>query len=184
MSTAVKVPPITADQYLNFKAPEGFRDELIEGEIVVAPMPEPLHHDIVENINSLLKAGLERSEFKVGTAINMDMREDYSMPVPDVWVMQKARWRAALEQNSYPKGSPELAIEVMSRANTRRHILQKVLLYLKNGSKAVWVVFPKGKRIEAYYPGQEAPSIHEKSVETPPPIPHVSLQFESIFKVG
>lgn len=184
MSTAFKIPPITAEQYLNSKAPEGFRDELIEGEIVVAPMPKPLHHDIVENIYSLLKTELQQSRFKVGTAINMDMREDYSMPVPDVWVMERTRWRTALEQNAYPKGSPELAIEVRSRANTRRHVLQKVKLYLKNGSKAVWVVFPRTKRIEAYHPNQESPSIHESSIATPLPIPQISLQFESIFKIG
>src|SRR6185437_16718375 len=183
MNTVAKAPPITAEQYLNFKAPPGFRDELIEGEIVVAPMPKPLHHDVVDNLYSLLKEGLQQSSFKVGTAINMDMREDYSMPVPDVWVMEKARWRAAHAENAYPKGSPDLAIEVMSRANTRNRILQKVRLYLKNGSKAVWVVFPKKERIEAYYPNQETPSVHQDVITTPRTLPEVRLPLAAIFKV-
>lgn len=183
MNTVVKAPPITAEQYLNFKAPAGFRDELIEGEIVVAPMPKPLHHDVVDNIYSLLKDGLKQSSFKAGTAINMDLREDYSMPVPDVWVMEKARWRRALEENAYPKGSPDLAIEVMSRANTKHRISQKVRLYLKNGSKAVWVVFPKKKRIEAYYPNQEMPSVHEDVIATPRPLPDLRLPLAAIFKI-
>jgi Uma2 family endonuclease len=146
-------------------------------------MPKPLHHDVVDNIYSLLKEGLQQSSFKAGTAINMDMRADHSMPVPDVWVMEKTRWRAALEENAYPKGSPDLAIEVMSRANTRARILQKVRLYLKNGSKAVWAVFPKKKRIEAYYPNQEKPSVHEGVITTPQPLPGVHLQLAAIFKI-
>ena len=52
---AVVTPPITAEQFLHFEAPEGYRAELIRGEIVLSPDPKPLHHDVGQNIVEMLK---------------------------------------------------------------------------------------------------------------------------------
>jgi Uma2 family endonuclease len=62
MAAAFPLPlrPITFEQYEEFEAPDGFRDELINGRIVVSPEAKPLHHEIAANVFGLLKkAGRE-----------------------------------------------------------------------------------------------------------------------------
>ncbi len=56
MASALSAPPITIEQYLTFESPEGYRDELINGKIIVSPEAKPLHFDIAENLYELLKA--------------------------------------------------------------------------------------------------------------------------------
>jgi hypothetical protein len=57
-ASALPVPPITIEQYLTFESPEGFRDELINGRIVMSPEPKMLHFDVADNLYKLLtKAG-------------------------------------------------------------------------------------------------------------------------------
>ena len=141
MSTAPKFPPITIEQYLGFEAPEGSRDELIEGEVVVSADPMPLHHDVAENIFFALKKAIG-PQFKAGTRINFQMLETNSMPSPDIWVIEQQEWRKARENKTYPTGSPILAIEVISPSNMKRRVEQKTYLYLDGGSSQVWCVNP------------------------------------------
>jgi hypothetical protein len=94
MSSIIKAPCITVQQYLGFRSPRGYRDELINGEIVVSPERKPLHHDLAENVFELLKS-LAGSAFKVGMRINMTMEALNSAPSPDVWVVDREKWRAA-----------------------------------------------------------------------------------------
>ena len=57
MSSSVKAPPITVQQYLGFRSPPGYRDELINGEIVVSPERKPLHHDLAEKEVQVHRSG-------------------------------------------------------------------------------------------------------------------------------
>jgi hypothetical protein len=54
MASALPVPPITIEQYLTFESPEGFRDELINGRIIMSPEPKVLHVDVADNLYRLL----------------------------------------------------------------------------------------------------------------------------------
>jgi Uma2 family endonuclease len=151
MGTTLKAPPITVEQFLNFQAPEGFRDELINGEIVLSPDPKPIHFDICEQIANLLhQADFSKKRWKIAQRVNIKFRDDHSMPSPDVFVIDRAAWIAARETNQYPDVSPVLAVEVVSRANTKKAIKNMVDLYLRNGTAAVWVVYPKRRQIQAH----------------------------------
>ena len=101
--TATDPPPITVEQFLKFEAPDGYRSELIAGEIVLSPSPMPLHHDVIGNIFEGLRESVGR-QYKVGTRVNMDMRELFSMPSPDVFVVSREVWRRAREGSYYPQG--------------------------------------------------------------------------------
>ncbi len=151
MSTAPKFPPITIEQYMGFEAPEGYRDELIKGEVVLSLDGKPLHHDVVENIVFALKKAVAPG-FKVGTRINFRMPEAHSMPSPDIWVIDQQEWREARENETYPKGSPILAVEVISASNRKRRVTQKSHLYLESGSSAVWCVYPNKHELAVHSP--------------------------------
>jgi Uma2 family endonuclease len=183
MSSATKAPPITVQQYLGFESPPGFRDELINGRIVVSPEPKPLHHDVALNVFKLLE-GVVGPSFKTGMRINMTMEALNSAPSPDVWVVDREKWRAARAANTYPENAPILAVEVVSPSNRTRHIREKVDLYLNTGGAAVWVIYPKRRGVSVFTAGAvERGYGIEDDLTLPPPLPERSIAAADIFRL-
>jgi Uma2 family endonuclease len=91
---------VSIDEYLSYQAPAGFRDELIEGKIVLSPSPKPLHAGIAKPLDTTLMAALRGSPFLVRQRINMLLKDDESMPSPDVFVLDKTRWQEARVQKN------------------------------------------------------------------------------------
>lgn len=182
MRPSTKAPPITVEQYLGFRSPEGFRDELINGEIVVSPEPKPLHHDVALNIFKLLETAAGPA-YKVGMRVNMTMEELNSAPSPDVWVVDREKWRAARAANVYPENAPILAVEVISPSNRKRRVQEKVDLYLAAGGAAVWVVYPKRREVNVHSPGGERTVYGEDGeIALPPPLKG-SIAVREIFRL-
>lgn len=154
MSTAAKAPPITIEQFRGFLAPPGFRDELIYGRIILSPDPKARHQEVAKNLFRGLDRLFRGTSFTVQQRTNAEMPAHNSMPSPDVFVIDKIRWKRAIDQDGYPQGSPQLAIEVVSPSNRKTNIQKKISLYLANGALAVWVAYPKKQVIELWT-GQE-----------------------------
>jgi hypothetical protein len=55
---------------MSYQAPPGFRDELIEGEIVLSPEPKPLHADVAKQLEAILTAAVQGTSFIVRQRIN------------------------------------------------------------------------------------------------------------------
>ncbi|HWF48591.1 MAG TPA: Uma2 family endonuclease [Bryobacteraceae bacterium] len=176
---------ITVKQYISFKAPSGFRDELIDGEIVLSPDVKALHQEVAHRICWLLERKLEGSRFVTRQRTNMQMPQDHSMPSPDVFVIDAERWRAAIAQNGYPQQSPQLVVEVISRSNTKKHVNRKAALYLKNGASAVWIVYPNKKIIQVLSAANPAAALSiDDSLTLPPPLPAIHLRVRDIFDMS
>ena len=181
MGTSAKV---SIRDYLSYEAPDGYRHELIEGEIVLSPEPKPLHEDICRNLVRELETALAGSGLLVRTRTNAILHADESMPSPDVFVIDKTRWTTARDNDTYPEGSPQLPVEVYSPANRPGILRRKISLYLKNGALAVWVVYPKSRTI----------TVHEQSdltaeyrmgehVPLPAALSRRSIEVAEIFKL-
>lgn len=181
MGTTAKV---SIRDYLSYEAPEGYRHELIEGEIVLSPEPKPLHEDICRNLVCELETALAGSGFLVRTRTNAILHADESMPSPDVFVIDKTRWMNARDNDAYPEGSPQLPVEVYLPADRPSILRKKISLYLKNGALAVWVVYPKSRTI----------TVHEQSdltaeyrmgehVPLPAALSKRSIEVAEIFKL-
>jgi Uma2 family endonuclease len=183
MSSASKHPPITVEQYLGFKAPKGYRDELIEGEIVVSPGPKPQHHDVALNIFRSLEQGVSHG-FCVGMRMNFRMPQRNSMPSPDIWVMDSNDWRAAREADIYPLGSPILAVEVISPANRKPRVEQKTNLYLEGGATEVWCVYPRKEEVTVHSQGGRVvyQNLPDQAIPLPSPL-GVQVSISDIFRV-
>jgi Uma2 family endonuclease len=66
---------------------------------------------------------------------------------PDLSVLRNERLTPV--NKDLPLGAPDLAIEVVS-SETAARLRTKIRLYLRNGSKAVWVVYPEERLIEVH----------------------------------
>lgn len=163
MASAPFTPPITIEQYLTFKSPEGFRDELINGRIVVSPEPKLLHFDVADNLYRLLTEAAGK-KFRVGQRVNLRFAEVNSMPSPDVFVIELAEWKRARVHDVYPEGSKVLlAVEVLSPSNRKAALQSKINIYTAHGIEA-WLVDPKLQEVKVYSGGKvRAVSLKSKS---------------------
>ncbi|HEX3685365.1 MAG TPA: Uma2 family endonuclease [Bryobacteraceae bacterium] len=184
MSTALRV--VTLEEYLKFKAPDGTKDELIEGEIVISPSGSAAHALIIKRLGRLLDDLLADSPFEVNfdLSIIVDPMNPPSMPRPDVFVMNQARFMDAVRRRVFPVGSPELAVEVVSPGNTKKELLKKLRLYLQHGSSAVWVVYPKRRTVVIWESEDTSSEFREGELITlPPPPPQRRIAVSDIFSI-
>ena len=73
---------------MKFRSPEGFRDELIFGKIIVSPEPKILHFQIADNLYRLLDKTVGK-KFRVAQRVNLRLPALNSMPSPDVFVIER-----------------------------------------------------------------------------------------------
>lgn len=168
-------------EYLDYVAPEGFDDELIEGEIILSPSPKAAHEDVCYQLLLLLTKSLEGSDFIVRFDTSMALETHDSMPRPDVFVIDRERWNRSKEEGGYPQGSPQLAIEVFSPGNRPGLMQKKVALYLNAGSSAVWIAYPKRQTVVVHDGEGEREYRVGEHLPLPAPLPETSVSIYDIF---
>jgi Uma2 family endonuclease len=166
MASAFSAPPVTIDQYLAFEPPDAYRDELINGRIIVSPAAKPLHSDVADNLYELLKAACDRKLHRVGQRMNLRFPDVHSMPSPDVFVIGLTEWQRARSAEIYPDGAKVLlAVEVISPSNRPAPLAEKVAIYVDHGIET-WVVEPKKQEVKVHRHGEpvQSESLHLQSV--------------------
>ena len=151
--SAVLPGQLTVDEFiLRPERDDGFREELIEGEIVVSPNTKKRHTDVARRIGRKL-ARLEDFGFIVFGEVACQV-SSISLPNTDVAVFRKERWEA-VDPDDFSHEAPALAVEIVSPGNRLRKLMTKVDLYLEHGSEQVWLVYPTSKKVIVYLPGNE-----------------------------
>jgi len=69
---------------------------------------------------------------------------------PDIAFIHKDHLPAAPPKEAFWPGAPDLAVEVVSPADTFNDVHEKVKTWLDAGATAVWVVNPKGRNVTVY----------------------------------
>jgi Uma2 family endonuclease len=122
--------------------------ELIHGEIV-EKVPTEVHGIIAAMIVHLLLAyALPRDLGRVSVeARHQPPGDNYNVRLPDVAFTSTARALPPAEEGSVPQ-MPDLAVEIQSPNDRPREIREKAHFYLQNGSRLVWLVYPKSRSVE------------------------------------
>jgi Uma2 family endonuclease len=129
---------------------DGFHRELIEGELQVLPPPKSGHTKIAKRAYSALLPAEEAGGGQVYIEAGYKLSPDPTTWLePDVSFLRDARVRDTLESD-YFLGAPELAIEVVSPPESAADLNRKVELYLRAGSVAVWVIYPKQRHVRVF----------------------------------
>ncbi|MBV9158227.1 MAG: Uma2 family endonuclease [Acidobacteriaceae bacterium] len=177
---------VSIEEYLDFHAPDGAKDELIEGEIVISPSGSPKHALLIKRLVRLLDDLLADSDFEVNSdlSIIVDAANPASMPRPDVFVMGRDRFMEAARRDVFPAGAPELAIEVVSPGNLRKDLVRKIRIFLRHGSFAVWVVYPKKRTVVVWEAEDKSDEFREgELISLPEPLPQRQIAVSDIFAV-
>ncbi len=129
---------------------ENFNFELINGELVQMPSPSTLHNWIVGQLFLVLTLFVRPRNLGQVFGDNNDyVLADDLVLKPDVsFIAVSAKIPMRL------RGAPDIAVEVISPTNREGEILEKVVTYLKHGSRLVWVIYPHEKVVHVYLPNE------------------------------
>jgi Uma2 family endonuclease len=135
---------LTADEYA--KLPEELRAELIDGELVMAPSPDPAHQTVVLRLVRALDAHLGASSDDRLLFAPCDVLLDrHNVLQPDVLVLPEGT-RATPRPWKIPL--PVFVIEVISPSTATRDRGVKMERYRTRGVREAWIVDPDAKTID------------------------------------
>jgi len=122
--------------------------ELINGEIV-EKMPTEKHGVVAGNAVFALRSYVQiHKSGRVGVEVRHRLPEDeLNSRMPNV--SYSTVRRALVTKGSVPT-MPDLAIEVQSPNDSIKAMREKAAYYLANGTKLVWLVYPRKRMVKVY----------------------------------
>jgi Uma2 family endonuclease len=142
----------TADEL--FEMPhDGFRYELVKGELRKMSPSGSEHGAIIINISVLLAQYVRSKKLGVcfGAETGFKIASDPdTVRAPDVAFIRRERIPESGLPKKFWSGAPDLAVEVLSPGDTRREVDEKVEDWLDAGTRAVWIINPKRRSVTVY----------------------------------
>jgi len=129
---------------------DGWRYEVIEGELHMAPAPRPRHQRVVFALSGLLWDHLRHNPLGQAFAAPIDvLLPGLASPVqPDVLFIANERLDTVKEE--FIEGPPDLVIEVLSPSNWLDDRRIKFHLYARAGVREYWIVDLERRMIEVF----------------------------------
>lgn len=125
--------------------------ELVEGRIVEVSPVEPRHSFISARIARLLDAFVDDSGVGRVSVEQAGYVLSVNPPVvraPDVAFIRAERLSRRI--GAYIDGAPDLVVEVMSPTDSAVELSEKIDAYFAAGTRLLWVVYPRQRRIVVY----------------------------------
>jgi Uma2 family endonuclease len=145
--TLVKEKRLTIEYYKIL--PEGAPYQLIEGELVMTPAPNPRHQITSAHLFKKL------ADFVNGKAMGVILYSPIDVYLgrenayqPDIVFISKDRQDIIQEDGIY--GAPDLVMEILSPSTARYDLREKFRVYEKHGVQEYWIVDPEINSIEIY----------------------------------
>lgn len=134
---------VSLDEYLDLPERAGSEVELLGGRLIETSAPAfrqaAIQARVSRRIGNLAE---ERFPHLIEATHTEFIMDDESAQSPDVLLIDRERQRRMEVYRGALRGSPELAVEVISPNEKAFDVDDKVPLYLKSGTKTVWVVWP------------------------------------------
>ncbi len=181
-----KLKPLTIADWDAMPYKEGYRYEIIEGELFVSRSPGLTHQVVLGNLIFLFQKFLEGSRIVVVVLNPGLILSDYSGVIPDLVFFQNDR-RDTIVENDRLHGPPTLVVEILSpgSSNIRRDRVAKLQLYGKHGVPEYWIIDLKNSSIERYTNQGTSLVLQETLSEeeelTTPALPGFSCRVSDIF---
>jgi Uma2 family endonuclease len=143
---------MTLEEYEQLKDEPGYRSEVSRGLVVREPQPGARHGEVTSRVHIALSAFVRAHG--LGKVTNQTGFQLASKPLtvrgPDVGFVRSARVPAEPPTGFWP-GAPDLAVEVVSPANSLADLQEKVIEYFEAGAAMVWVIEPRTRSVMVYH---------------------------------
>lgn len=129
--------------------PEGAPYQLIEGELIMTPAPNPRHQIISGNIFKSLSRFIDEKHkgMALFSPIDVYLGQENAYQ-PDLVFISKQRQEIIKEDGIY--GAPDLIVEILSPSTAYYDLKKKYKAYESHGVKEYWIVDPEIKGIEIF----------------------------------
>lgn len=158
MDTLPKSAAPTTAETLSHLPEDGYRYELVRGELVRDSPAGSRHGAIAHHLGRLLGiwAQQEQSGVVFAAETGYKLRTDPdTVRAPDVSFVSRDRIPADGLPDGFWEGPPDLAVEVLSPDDRMVDVLDKVRDYLEAGVGQVWIVAPRSNTVAVYKSLQE-----------------------------
>jgi len=149
----VKKRLYTVDDVLELQGWDGTRDrkyELINGELIEMSPANLLHNWLAFEIAGEIRDYLKKHDIGYGGVEGgYSPTEDdrHTLLAPDVAFVSRDRMSQPIPQ-TFAGFMPDLAVEIASPSNTVAELREKAAIYLRNGTRLVWILYPERKAAE------------------------------------
>lgn len=129
---------------------DGWRYEVIQGELYMSPAPEPVHQECGGNLFADLRDFGKKNDAGKAYSAPIDvMLGSLATPVqPDICFIIKSRLDIVKKKRI--EGAPDIIIEVLSPSNWLVDRRTKHEIYAKAGVCEYWIVDPEARAIELF----------------------------------
>jgi len=175
---------MTADALLH-AAKDGFRYELVRGELIRMSPAGFQHGRIIMNIATPLDQHVRRHRLGVVCAAETGFliaRDPDTVRAADVAFLADDQVATASETDSYWPGAPTLAVEVVSPHDLYTEVDAKVSDWLDAGTRMVIIINPRKRTVTVYRSASDITLLRERDLlEGADVIPNWSLAVADIF---
>ena len=161
MTTARKL--MTADE-LMLSPDNGYRQELVRGELIEMPPPGKRHGDVAMGFGAALYNYSAANDYgAVGDNYGYRLESN-----PDTVRAPDLAWCAPGHPDEtvegYPDHAPDLIVEIKSPNDTPRMVAERAQMWLDFGSREVWYGDPEQTTVTRYRPGRPPEALGEDAV--------------------
>ena len=150
MASLPNTKTVTYEEWLRMPEVTDAIEEVVNGEIRIMPSPNLRHAKVVQRTYNLIRPQVGMREVEIFTT-HFDLitrRQPLTARIPDLAVF----WTDTMvEQDGRVHSAPQLIVEVLSPANTRREREEKLADYARLGVLEVWVFAPESRTVEVFY---------------------------------
>jgi Uma2 family endonuclease len=157
MATPTTPRPLTFEEYLVYDDGTDNRYELVDGELIMVPLPTAEHGDTIDELLKLFRAYIDshnlpwKATDKAGvhTGINPTTQKDRSR-TPDLCVMTLTQWaelKADKKAAAVLKTPPLLALEIVSPSSRTTDYQNKRSEYESAKVPEYWIVDLIGQKV-------------------------------------
>ncbi len=128
---------------------DGYRYEVVWGELIMPPAPVPAHQRVVLRLATLLLEHVATNDLGAVYVAPLDVvLSEHNVLQPDILFIRKDRLNIVTE--THVAGSPDLVIEVLSPGTAAADRGRRMDAYAAFGVPHCWLVDPRSHTFEVY----------------------------------
>lgn len=179
-----KALAMTYDDYV-LLPDDGYRYEILDGDLVMTPAPNPRHQNVLLNLASVIREWVASADLGKVYIAPIDVLLERTIVVqPDLLFIQRERLQIVTERGI--EGAPDLVVEILSPGTAQRDRLAKARIYARRGVGDYWIVDPDRRTLEAFHLAQKryrkVASLRGKHTLHPVRFPNLVISLPDLWK--
>jgi Uma2 family endonuclease len=184
---ALEARLLTADDFFRMPLAEGWRYELIRGELRRLPVAGHVHGDVAMQAGASLAVFVRQGRLGKTYAAETGFviaRSPDTVRCPDAAFVSADRLAGLnLSDHGFFPGPPDLALEVLSPSDAKAEVEEKTAAWLDGGTRVVLLIDPRRRTAALHRPdGKPAVFGASDTVTVPDVLPGWSLSLAEIFR--